>query len=58
MIWCPAVWDCPTLASPLIKSIFRWLSGAQVWFVWSNKGALGQQELRTLLGCCSVPALL
>lgn len=31
---------------------------SQVWLVWANKGALGNQELSMLLGCSSLPALL
>lgn len=60
----PDVLQCGTVPlRPLLllsrRSLMSpWLPDAQVCLVWSNKGALGSQELSTLLGCCSVPALL
>lgn len=60
----PGVLQCGTVPlRPLLSSsrrcpIFPWLPDPQVWLVWANKGALGNQELSTPLGCRSLPALL
>lgn len=58
VLQCGTVLLRPLFSLSRRSTIFPWLPDVQVWLFWSNKGALGNQELSTLLGCCSVPALL
>lgn len=48
----------PLLSSSQRSPVLPWLPDAHVWLVWPTKDALGNQELITLLGCYSMPALL